>query len=71
MKTYISTYNPRNTELFPVIKGNLPILYQDNKVKDLTKTHPIIKSKRQPPNLKRNITRAKFDIMEQKYSQKM
>ena len=30
---YVSTFNPRNTEIFPVIKRNLPILYQDDKLK--------------------------------------
>ena len=43
---YASTYNPRNPELFPIIKSNLPILYQDNKLKDLMKKRQIIKSKR-------------------------
>ena len=67
---YVSTCNPRNTELFLVTKSNLPILYQDNILKDLMKKRQIIKSKRQPPNLKRILTRAKFDNMEQKHTVK-
>ena len=54
----------------PVIKSNLSILYQDKKLKDLMKKLQIIKSKRQQPNLKRILTRAKFDNMEQKHTVK-
>lgn len=59
--TYVSTFNPKNPELFGTIRQNLNILYEDQKMNTILQTNDIIKSKRQPQNLKRLLTRAKFD----------
>ena len=59
--TYISTHNSQNPELFNVIKYNLPILQEDPKMNEILSNFKLIKSKRQPNNLKRLVTKAKFN----------
>ena len=59
--TYVSTFNPKNPELFGAILQNLNILREDQKMNAILQANTIIKSKRQPANLKRLLTRAKFD----------
>ena len=61
VETYVSTFNPKNPELFGTILDNLKILHEDQKMNNILQTNTIIKSKRQPQNLKRLLTRAKFD----------
>ena len=51
---YVSTFNPKNTEAFKIIKNNLPTLLEDKTMSKALKDITIIKSKRQPPNLKKN-----------------
>ena len=58
---FVSTHNPCHSNIFNVIKTNLPILYSDNNLKELFPEESFIRSKRQPLNLKRLLTRAKFD----------
>ncbi len=58
---FISTYNPKNPEIFCSIKQNLPILQQDHQMNEIFSNYRFIKSKRQPKNLKRLLTKAKFD----------
>ena len=50
--TYVSTFNPKNLELFGNILQNFNILREDQKMNDILQANTIIKSKRQPPNLK-------------------
>ena len=57
---YVSTHNPKNPEIYKVIQFNLPILKEDPKMNDILSNFKIIKSKRQPNNLKRLLTKAKF-----------
>ena len=58
---FVSTYNPKNPEVFNIINQNLPILYEDRHMKDLYSKYTFIKSKRQPKNLKKLLTKARFD----------
>ena len=58
---YVSTHNPRNPEIFNVIKSNLPILQEDPKMNNILSNFTIFKSKRQPNSLKRILTKAKFN----------
>ena len=51
---YVSAYNPRDPEMFQGIMNNLPILQEDEKVRNIK--HKILKSKWQPFNLKRLLT---------------
>ena len=57
---YVSTYNPNNTEMFGILKGNSHILTNDQTMREALSTTKMIKSKRQPPNLKKMLTKAKF-----------
>ena len=58
--TFITTHYPRNPNLLPTIKNTLPILSASVKLKNPIKRMKLINSKRQPSNLKRILTRARF-----------
>ena len=58
--TFVSTNNPRNPQFFPIIKESISILNASPKLKNKIENTKIIPSKRQPQNLKRILTRAKF-----------
>ena len=58
---FVVTHNPCNPNIFNIAKANLPILTQSEKLKDLITPNTLIQSKRQPPNLKRLLTKARFD----------
>ena len=57
---YISTHNPQNPKAFNIINDNILFLTSDSKMKEIIKQTKFIKSKRQPPNLKHLLTKAKF-----------
>ena len=57
---FISTYNPKIRELFGLLKSNFTILKQDEKRNKIITETKFIKCIRQPPNLKRIITRSVF-----------
>ena len=46
--------------MFRILKGNIHILTNDQTMREALSTSKIIKSKRQPPNLKKILTKAKF-----------
>ena len=58
--TFVSTNNPRNPNMFSIIKGLLPILKTSTRMNEAMKNMKLIPSKRQAPNLKQIHTRAKF-----------
>ncbi len=58
---YVTTFNPNITDSFNVIKTNIPYLEKSERMSLVLKESKIIKSNRQPPNLKRLLTRAKFN----------
>ena len=62
---FVSTFNPKNPEMFNTIRQNLPILHEDETMKEIMQNYPIIKSKRQPWNLKKLLTRAKFEEIQE------
>ena len=57
---YVSPFNPRDPEMFRVIMDNMPILQANEKMRNILSNYKIKKSKRQPYNLKRLLTKAKF-----------
>ena len=57
---FVSTHNPNNPDMFSVIKNNLPVLHQNQNLENLFPSDIFLKSKRQPRNLKKILTRAKF-----------
>ncbi|CAC5388550.1 unnamed protein product [Mytilus coruscus] len=58
---FVITHNPRNFKFIPVAKANLSILGQDEKMRRFINSETLLQSKRQPQNLKRLLTRARFD----------
>ena len=53
---YVTTFNPHN----PEICHNKAILLRGERLKTLFSKKTFLKSKRQPPNLKKLLTKAKF-----------
>ena len=65
-------FQTQNSELFNSIHENLSILQEDETMNQILQEFQIIKSKRQPRNLKKLISRAKFnDIRESPNIKKM
>ena len=64
---YVSTFNPKNVEMFQYIHHNLPILNRDEKMKKILEENQIIKSKRQSHSLKKLLTSAKLPQKRQTY----
>ena len=62
--TYVSTHNPRQKEIFGNIENDLHVLKRDNRMKEVLEPYKIIKSKRQPKNLKKLLTKTKFTEMQ-------
>ena len=57
---FVVTHNPRNHNILYAAKRFFPILEQSENMNNLVKMSQIINSRRQPPNLKKLLTRAKF-----------
>ena len=57
---FVTTFNHRNPELFTPAYRNLEQLKQSEKMKNVLQNTQVIKSKRQPKNLKQILTNAKF-----------
>ena len=58
---FVSTFNPKNPEIFTMIHSSLPILKTDIRMNKILQQKQIIKSKRQSKNLKKLLTRAKYE----------
>ena len=57
---FISTYNPKNREVFGILKTNMDILKKDDAMNRIMKNTKIIKGKRQLPNLRRILINLEF-----------
>ena len=57
---YVTTYNKNNPELFTEILKNLEEIENKDKIKEIKDTTKIIKSQRQPQNIKRILTSSIF-----------
>ena len=57
---FISTHNPKNREVYGILKSNMQILNSDNTMKRIINNTKILKCKRQLPNLKRLLTKSTF-----------
>jgi len=58
---FVSTYNPHNRNIFPVIKGYEQLMKNSERMKNILEQNRIINSKRQPKNLKRQLCFSKFE----------
>jgi len=57
---FISTHNPKNKNVFGIVKQNLQICNNDTKMKNIISDTKIINCKRQLPNLKRFLIKSEF-----------
>ena len=57
---FVSTLNPRNPDFFSIVKKIFPLLNASPKMQKVLKNMKLIRSYRQPPSLKKLLTRAKF-----------
>ena len=58
--TYIETFNPNYKSFSQTINSTLPFLNKSEKMQQVLKNTKVIHAKRQPPNLKSILTRAKL-----------
>jgi hypothetical protein len=65
---FISTHNPKNKEIFGVLKNGIDALKNDSVMNRALANTRIIKCKRQPPNLKRLLTKSTFTSHEPQVS---
>ena len=59
---FVHTYNPRNQNMTSAIKTSRELLQRSDTMKTVLENKNIINSKRQPKNLKRILTKSKFDF---------
>ena len=62
---FVTTHNPRNPDMYKVIKDTINVLDASPKLKKVLSETTLINSKRQPPNLKQILTRARFVSLQQ------
>ena len=58
--TYVTTYNQNNPNVLSTIRNTLPLLKQSPQMNKIVDKIKIVNSQRQPPNLKRILTRARL-----------
>ena len=63
---FVITHNPNNHNILGTAKRFFPILQQSENMKELVKETHIINSRRQAPNLKKLLTKARFSSNETK-----
>ena len=57
---FVTTHNPRNPDMFQVIKNTISLLDASPKMKRAMEKVQLINSKRQPPSIKQMLTKARF-----------
>ncbi|XP_062601156.1 uncharacterized protein LOC134262845 [Saccostrea cucullata] len=67
---FVVTHNPRNHNILRSARRFFPILEQSQNLKDIIKESQIINSRRQAPNLKKILTRARFATLNAKVVKK-
>ena len=62
---FVITHNPRNPNMVPMIQSTMKILQTDQKMGKVLQNNKFLVSRRQPSNLKRLLTRARFSEQSQ------
>ena len=57
--TFVTTLNPNNINLFPIVKLVFQLLQEAEQTKYVLSKYNLIKRQRQPPNLKKLLASAK------------
>lgn len=58
---FVNTHNPNSLDVFSQIREALPMLKGSQRMTAVLRNTPVINSKRQAPNLKRILTKARFE----------
>jgi hypothetical protein len=61
VSTFVTTYNPNNVNMWNIVQNSIGVLSTDTRCNKLMNHINLINSRRQPPNLKKLLTSAKFD----------
>ena len=67
---FVATFNPNSPNVYSHIHQNISVLHQSNRMHSALDDVRVIKSNRQGPNLKKLLTRAKFDQCQNNGSRK-
>ena len=67
---FVTTFNPKNKNFFPLIQAAFKSLQQSNETKEGFKDIKLIKSQRQPSSLKKLLTRAIYPTKQEHCSKK-
>lgn len=59
--TFVSTFNPNNKNMWPIIRSSLDIMQSDNRCQRFIHQFNMINSRRQPANLKKLLTKARLE----------
>ena len=59
---FITTFNPRNVNIFSIFKSQEPLLMQSDRMKAVISKKKIVNSKRQPKSLKSILCKSKFGM---------
>ena len=65
---FVTTYNPKHVNIFQEAKKNFGIIQRNSKLQETILKSDLIHSQRQPPNLKKLLTKAKFTTTPEKYT---
>lgn len=65
---FISTHNPNNVDMFPIIKANTNVLQGSSRMKQVLEKSKLRKGTRQAPNLKRMLVKSNFSSQKQTYN---
>ena len=58
---FVTTYNPKHVNIFQEAMKNFNIIERDQELQQLIHRSDLLQSQRQPPNLKKLLTKAKFN----------
>ena len=59
---YASTYSPNYHSYYPMVRNVFSLLQNENSTEHIFKNKSLLQPKRQPPNLKNFLIRAKFSM---------
>ena len=65
---FVTTYNPKHVNIFQEAMKNFNIIERDQELQQLIHRSDLLQSQRQPPNLKKLLTKAKFNSKPEKYA---
>ena len=65
---FVTTFNPNNQNIYPTIQNTFTSLQQHDDTKEAFENYKLIRSYRQPPNLKRLLSKARYSAEEDSFT---